>query len=155
MPIDSIDTDKVELECDGEACYLVPDDGNPLNDIVPGDHTHSPTSTYNYQNDELYPGMPDYQSGFSTDYPTQTSFPPQSTYDFDYGFGGGDYGYEDNYYGSGSGDFFDGSGIESEMQGIYDDIYNSHNMDFPLLGGNIQVDSSVHPELAAAAYDTN
>ena len=134
---------------------MVPDDGNPYNDIVPGDHTHTPTFTYNYQEDKLYPGMPDYQSA---DYPTQAPFPLQSTsdsYGSDYGFGGGDHGFGGNDYGSGSGDFFDGSGIESAMQGIHDDIYNSHNMDFPLLGGNTRVDSSVHPELAAAAYDNN
>ena len=40
VPIDKVDPSKVELNCDGERCYLVPDDGNPHNDIVPGDHEH-------------------------------------------------------------------------------------------------------------------
>lgn len=39
------------------------------------------------------------------------------------------------------------------MQGIHNDIYNSHDMEFPILGGNVQVNDSVHPELAAAAYN--
>lgn len=40
-PIHEIDPEAFELNCDGEQCYLVPDDGNPLNDIYPGDHEHS------------------------------------------------------------------------------------------------------------------
>ena len=32
-PIDQIDPDKVELACNMDGCALIPDDGNPLNDI--------------------------------------------------------------------------------------------------------------------------
>lgn len=35
-----INTDKVELECDGEQCYLVPDDGDDSNNVTPFDHPH-------------------------------------------------------------------------------------------------------------------
>ena len=35
VPKDAIDPTKVELECKDDKCYLVPDDGNPHNDIVP------------------------------------------------------------------------------------------------------------------------
>ena len=33
-PIDQIDPDAVELACNDEGCALIPDDGNPYNDIV-------------------------------------------------------------------------------------------------------------------------
>ena len=35
--IDEIDHNKVELACDGDGCVLIPDDGNPYNDIVVSD----------------------------------------------------------------------------------------------------------------------
>ena len=34
-PMEHIDTTKVELACDDYGCALIPDDGNPHNDIVP------------------------------------------------------------------------------------------------------------------------
>lgn len=34
-PMDSIDPDKVELACDDTGCVLIPDDGNPHNDLIP------------------------------------------------------------------------------------------------------------------------
>lgn len=34
-PMDAIDTDAVELACNDEGCALVPDDGNPDNDLTP------------------------------------------------------------------------------------------------------------------------
>ena len=45
-PISKIDADKVELACNDFGCALIPDDGNPLNDIrvdIPGyeEHSHS------------------------------------------------------------------------------------------------------------------
>ena len=33
-PFDKIDSDKVELACDKTGCALIPDDGNPHNDLV-------------------------------------------------------------------------------------------------------------------------
>ena len=41
-PIDQIDVDKVELACDDTGCVLIPDDGNPHNDIIvpPSPHAH-------------------------------------------------------------------------------------------------------------------
>ena len=42
--------------------------------------------------------------------------------------------------------------IEQQLSNIHDEVYNSHGIDFPAVGGNVQVDSSIHPELAAAAY---
>ena len=33
VDMDSIDKDKVELACNEEGCALIPDDGNPYNDI--------------------------------------------------------------------------------------------------------------------------
>lgn len=33
-PMDKIDVDKVELACNDDGCVLIPDDGNPNNDIV-------------------------------------------------------------------------------------------------------------------------
>lgn len=33
-PIAHIDPDKVELACDDTGCALIPDDGNPYNDII-------------------------------------------------------------------------------------------------------------------------
>jgi len=33
-PIVNIDTDKVELACNDDGCVLIPDDGNPLNDVI-------------------------------------------------------------------------------------------------------------------------
>lgn len=33
-PIDQVDPDKVELACHMDGCALIPDDGNPYNDIV-------------------------------------------------------------------------------------------------------------------------
>ena len=32
-PIDQIDPEKVELACNLDGCTLIPDDGNPLNDL--------------------------------------------------------------------------------------------------------------------------
>lgn len=37
--MDQIDTEKVELACDSTGCTLIPDDGNPHNDIYP-DNVH-------------------------------------------------------------------------------------------------------------------
>ena len=37
MPKDAVDPDKVELKCDDERCFLVPDDGNPHNDLIKKD----------------------------------------------------------------------------------------------------------------------
>jgi len=34
LPIDEIDADKVELACDDDGCVLIPDDGNPHNDLI-------------------------------------------------------------------------------------------------------------------------
>lgn len=33
-PMDQIDPDRVELDCLGDDCVLIPDDGNPFNDII-------------------------------------------------------------------------------------------------------------------------
>ena len=33
-PIDQIDPDAVELACNDDGCALIPDDGNPYNDII-------------------------------------------------------------------------------------------------------------------------
>lgn len=33
-PMSEIDVDKVELSCDGNGCVLVPNDGDPTNDII-------------------------------------------------------------------------------------------------------------------------
>jgi len=37
-PFEQIDPEKVELSCDDVACVLIPDDGNPLNDINQDPH---------------------------------------------------------------------------------------------------------------------
>ena len=43
--------------------------------------------------------------------------------------------------------------IEQQLSNIQDEVdYNSHGIVFPAIGGNVQVDSSIDPELAAAAY---
>ena len=43
LPKEAIDPSKVELECDDHlGCYLVPDDGNPHNDIVQDNHQIDP-----------------------------------------------------------------------------------------------------------------
>ena len=44
-PIDEIDPNKVELACDDTGCALIPDDGNPYNDIHPvgGKSSHEPS----------------------------------------------------------------------------------------------------------------
>ena len=34
-PFDAINADAVELACNEEGCALIPDDGNPYNDIHP------------------------------------------------------------------------------------------------------------------------
>ena len=39
-PFHQIDKDKVELACDKKGCALIPDDGNPHNDIIPEDYYH-------------------------------------------------------------------------------------------------------------------
>lgn len=77
--------------------------------------------------------MPDY-GPYSNDHPAQTTYSPEpfpAAYD----------------------SFHDGFDIPASMQNIHDEIYNSHGIDFPIVGGNVQVDRSVNPELAAAAYD--
>ena len=41
VPFESIDTDKVEVQCNDEGCALVLDDGNPHNDVYLGvDHVN-------------------------------------------------------------------------------------------------------------------
>ena len=40
VPIHHVDPTKVELNCEEGRCFLVPDDGNPHNDIVPGVNSH-------------------------------------------------------------------------------------------------------------------
>ena len=42
--------------------------------------------------------------------------------------------------------------IEQQLSNIHDEVYNSHGINFPAVGGKVEVDPSVHPELAAAAY---
>ena len=84
--------------------------------------------------------MPDY-GPYTNDRPEQTSYPPEpfpGTYDSHHAI---------QQHGSGA---FD---IPAEMQSIHDEIFNSHGLDFPIVGGNVKVDNSVKPELAAAAYD--
>lgn len=39
-PFHKIDKEKVELACDEYGCALIPDDGNPHNDIDPSDYAH-------------------------------------------------------------------------------------------------------------------
>ena len=34
VPIDKINPDKVELACNDDGCALIPDDGNPYNDVL-------------------------------------------------------------------------------------------------------------------------
>ena len=34
-PMDAIDPTSVELACNNDGCALIPDDGNPANDITP------------------------------------------------------------------------------------------------------------------------
>lgn len=44
----------------------------------------------------------------------------------------------------------------SDMTYVHDSIndpYNTHGINLAITGGNVDVDPSVHPELAAAAYD--
>jgi len=38
VPMNAIDPNKVELACDDSGCALIPDDGNPHNDIKPIDN---------------------------------------------------------------------------------------------------------------------
>ena len=45
--------------------------------------------------------------------------------------------------------------MKNEMTNVHNESYNSHGLDFPIVGGNVQVDPSVNPELAAAAYTEN
>lgn len=53
VPIHQIDVDKVELACDDDGCVLIPDDGNPYNDILfqkprihaADEHPHTPHSS--------------------------------------------------------------------------------------------------------------
>ena len=46
LPKDAVDPSKVELKCDDHhGCYLVPDDNNPYNDVVPDDHHSTVTSS--------------------------------------------------------------------------------------------------------------
>ena len=63
------------------------------------------------------------------------------------------YPLESDFFGSGDDHF----NLDHEMASLYsgDDMFNSHGLDFPVVGGNIDVGPSVAPELAAAAYDEN
>ena len=45
VPIHEVDPTKVELNCEEGRCFLVPDDGNPHNDIVPGVNSHGHESS--------------------------------------------------------------------------------------------------------------
>ena len=49
-PLSSIDPSKVELACDDTGCTLIPDDGNPHNDIHPG-HSHHGVEDFHGHND--------------------------------------------------------------------------------------------------------
>ena len=85
--------------------------------------------------------MPDYKNLYGDQ--QATTFPPEIP---NYSSGSHNLHAGDDFFG---GEF----DIKKEMASIHDDIYNSHGLDFPIVGGNIQVDSSVHPEIAAAAYN--
>ena len=43
-PIDQIDPNAVELACNDDGCALIPDDGNPHNDIIVDDKGQAPAS---------------------------------------------------------------------------------------------------------------
>ena len=44
VPAHHVDPTKVELNCEDGRCFLVPDDGNPHNDVVPGADSHKQKS---------------------------------------------------------------------------------------------------------------
>ena len=72
VPLGAIDPSKTELACDEDGCVLIPDDGNPHNDIHVGDHSHElPLAS-----------LPPLAGGFDSaaNYGAQGAFAPEIAY---------------------------------------------------------------------------
>ena len=84
-PMDHIDPDKVELACDDTGCALIPDDGNPYNDIIVNDSYAAPMQS-SYIDQPYYEGGIDFEDQFHYD---QAYTAPASTHGIELNMTGG------------------------------------------------------------------
>ena len=69
-PFEHIDTEKVELACDDKGCALIPDDGNPHNDlIVKGDGDKKIQTRYHDEGDKFKSGSSQKEEHYDGDLP--------------------------------------------------------------------------------------
>ena len=162
-PMEHIDTTKVELACDDYGCALIPDDGNPHNDIVAKRKNSydepQPQRGYDEPAPQLRqehsgPFRPEVNKGNSDPYGSKTRSAPSRdreyrapAKDID-----GDRRVSTNNHLAPSNDYKVQTAQKAPFteKSRYD---NTHGIELPMVGGNTYVKPGTNPEIAAAAYD--